>query len=209
MQLENEDFSLEIRKWTDETKKLGRLAYEIICKAFEEVNTKKKRHLQMPERSKEGKFKRMFPSKDLVEKYSRLPIYGQIIDYLLENIGEKTDRKEIAQKLREYYKEKLKRKITDGTARVYAYNYAKKMIERGDLEETDILGKFKVIKKQTRNLADEIYGAAKRKGWIGKNIPISIISKEVNADEDEVKLALVKLFSLRIAIQQPGDKIRF
>ena len=82
--LENEDFSLQIRKWTNKTKKLGLLAHKIIGDelGIKEKTTsylKPKKSDKVPKthssnslkRDPNGRFKTMLPKEDLIEKVKK------------------------------------------------------------------------------------------------------------------------------------------
>jgi len=78
-------------------------------------------------RNPNGRFKTMLPKEDLVEKYGRTPVYGQIIEYILKNLKGEIKLSDIAKQIYNFYRNVLNKDIVMHTARTYAATYTRIM----------------------------------------------------------------------------------
>jgi len=219
--VETEDFILEIKKWTNKTRKMAILAHESIA---DDLGIKKKEtSYKNPKKSEKvppthpsntlkrkpgGQFKTMLPKEDLVEKYGHAPVYGVIIKYILDHLEGEVRLIDIAKKIQEFYKFKLNKPILMHTARTYAATYTRVMEKRKEIKRLKRNVFF--IDKKKEELSDRIYRLALKKGWLGtRSVPIKTIMEETGSEEEAVTKAISKLIKKNRAIQLPENKIKF
>lgn len=212
MLLENSDFKLEIKKIKKETRELGNLATRILSNELIDEQIKKKQTL--PKRKKDGQFEKDLPKDARIETHGRMPVYREIVENILTASEDKITMKEIEGIIKEFYKEKLNKQITNGTKRTYASVYSNGLVEKKQLNRItrNTFSKYseKMEKEKKMEIAERIYQLAQDRGWMGKNnIRIKAIAEALNENEEDIKTALVELFKRNKATQWPGDMIRF
>jgi hypothetical protein len=213
--LENQDFKLEIKKLTKETRELGMLANKIISNEINQKETTTKQHM-LPKRKKDGKFAKDLPKDARIDTHGRMPVYKEIIDNILKSADDRITMNEMEGIIREFYKNKLKKQITDGTAKTYASVYSNGLVNKKKLERitrnifSKDAEKNKIDEKKKMDVAERIYQLSQERGWGGKNsIRIKTIADELQENEDAIKSALVELFKRNKATQWPNDMVRF
>lgn len=212
IKIECDEFAIEIKQVNDATKRMIKLAQEAIneqlgTSILDKEPSKQKTYIM---RDMSGRFESMIPKDDIVDKYGRIPIYGQIIDYILEGLEGEVFVKDISNKILTYYTEKFNKTMTKTSAKTYAIGYIKTMIKEKKMIKLNRY-KFKMIDEtsEQKELAEKISKMATDCSWAGKKISVKKISETLEVSEDKIKLALIDLFKKNKAIQLPGDVIRF
>jgi hypothetical protein len=226
--IQDERFTLNIKKWDILTRKLAREACAWLEELLEKTpcanlqNKKEgiqreplvKQKIRLPQRNNKGQFQGLFSKDQMYKSNSRIPLYKSVVDHILENTGGVFRSYQVADIIEKYWNNVIHREISEDSKKTYASAYIQLMKEKGYIQKYNKRGICKKINKDVRpyQIAEKIYETAEKSQWTITQIPIplSIINKHLpDYTLDDIKGGLAQLVSNNLVTQYSSTKVRF
>jgi len=213
-------FHLEVYSLTPQTKELLLQAAQNVERSVGKKRAKK---------PKEKFTTNLFKKDELLARYHKVPVYRKIMEFIEERIGDFITSKDIRTLIKEYYEQKMKRKMTPSSYRSYASAYIRYLKEhRNYIEQPDrqswrkrhkeiTVDDLKEPKPQEENkkddtkfqYADVIYKKMGKGNGQPQIITVEQAMKKTDLNKEQVELGMSALIQQNLATQQPrGIQLR-
>ena len=237
--ISNEDFDLTIRVFNDTTKQLAQLAVDYSKEKLTQGDIQPT-VIEDPGplvqgkfvRGNAGKFQGLFGKEQMLKNYGKMKIYKPILIYILLKTGYSFNMKNAEEIIEAYYKDKLKRKLTEKTRNTYAKGYIRYMVDEkiitkdklavcrkvnwgkkkeAELKEIEETTGSIIDEQRIQKVADDIYELATKKEWniMRRNINVADIKTGVpNYSDEDIKMGFSRLVRFgKMRQQTPGQVV--